>query len=452
MPPPNAPTAHAERSAPTNRPDAYWLPFTATRAFKRRPRMVVAAQGMHYISDDGRRIIDATSGLYCVNAGHCRPPIVSAITESAHDLDYAPAFQHGHPGAFNLAARLAELAPGALDHVFFANSGSEAVDTAMKLALAYHRARGEGHRTRFIGRERGYHGVGFGGMAVGGIPANRKVFGQMLGGCDHLAATYNRERQAFSIGEPEWGGNLADELTRLIALHDASNIAAVIVEPVGGSTGCLPPPKGYLERLREITTAHDIPLIFDEVITAFGRLGHGFAAERYGVVPDLITFAKGVTNGAVPLSGVLVTSDIHDALMQGPEHLPELFHGYTYSGHPLATAAGLATLDVYRDEGLFKRAREHEAEFADVMMTLRSAPNVLDIRPIGMMCGIDLAALDGTPGLRGSKIMDRAFHDIDLYVRVALDTVIVAPPLIAGTDDLCDIRDRLQEVFEAVAA
>lgn len=439
----NDPTANAL--------EPYWMPFTANRAFKQRPRLIAGAAGMHYLTPDGRRIIDATSGLYCVNAGHCHPNVVAAIQNAAARLDYAPAFQFAHPQAFELAGRLAALAPGDLDHVFFGSSGSEAVDTAMKLALSYHRLRGEGHRTRFIGRERGYHGVGFGGTSVGGIPANRKLFGTMLAGIDHLATTYNRERQAFSVGEPEWGGELAEELLRILALADPSNVAAVVIEPVAGSTGCIPPPRGYLERIREITAAHGILLIFDEVITGFGRLGHTFAAERYAIVPDMIAFAKGVTNGAVPLSGVMVRKGIYDAHMTGPVHLPELFHGYTYSAHPLAVAAALATLDVHRDLDLNRRAAALAPRFADVMMSLRPAPGVLDIRPIGLICGIDLAAAGGVFGKRGYDVMERAYHDHDLYIRVAGDTLVVAPPLIASDADLGEIRDKIAAVLERSA-
>lgn len=429
---------------------SYWMPFTANRAFQRRPRMIRGAEGIHYIADDGRRVIDATSGLYCVNAGHGDRHIVAAIQEAAATLDYAPAFQFGHSQAFELASRLTMLAPDGLEHVFFANSGSEAVDTAMKLALAFHRARGEGSRTRFVGRERGYHGVGFGGMAVGGIPGNRKAFGQQLPGVDHLQTTYDRKRQAFSIGEPEWGAELADELERVIALHDASNIAAVIVEPVAGSTGCLPPPKGYLERLCAIAHKHGLLVIFDEVITAFGRLGHAFAAERYGVAPDLICFAKGLTNGAVPMSGVLASKTVHGALMQGPEHLPEFYHGYTYSAHPLASAAALATLDVYRDKALFERAAGLEPNFCETMMGLRDAPMVADIRPIGLMCGIDLEPSPEGAGVRGYEVMQTAFHDHDLYVRVAADTLIVAPPLICEMEDVAEICRRLRAVLDGL--
>ena len=442
-----------EGAMPTDQPnelEPYWMPFTANRAFKARPRMIAGADGMHYIASDGRRVLDATSGLYCVNAGHGRRPIIEAIQRAAATLDYAPAFQFGHPAAFQLASEIALLAPGDLDRVFFASSGSEAVDTALKIALAYWRVRGQGHRTRFIGRERGYHGVGFGGIAVGGMVNNRRAFGQMLPSVDHLQTTYDRDKQAFSSGEPQWGIELLDELERLVAFHDASTIAAVIVEPVAGSTGCLPPPKGYLERLRRITAAHGILLIFDEVITGFGRLGYAFAAERYGVVPDMITFAKGLTNGAVPMSGVVVRKGLFDALMEGPEHVVELFHGYTYSGHPLATAAALATIALYREEQLFERARAHEAGFAERMMSLRSSPHVVDIRPIGLMCGIDLASRPDGAGKRGFDVMDRGFHAHDIYVRVAGDTLVIAPPLIATGDELDDVRNRLSDVLKAV--
>ena len=335
--------------------EAFWIPFTPNRAFKKRPRLVARAKDMHYYTPEGRSILDATAGLWCCNAGHNRDPIVAAIKSQAEELDYAPPFQFAHPKSFQLASRIAELAPGDLDHVFFTNSGSEAVDTALKMALAYWNVSGQGSRTRLVGRERGYHGVGFGGISVGGIVGNRKMFGTLLAGVDHLPATYNREHQAFTRGEPEWGAHLADELERIVALHDASTIAAVIVEPMAGSTGVLPPPKGYLKRLRAICDKYGILLIFDEVITGFGRLGTAFAAERYGVLPDMITFAKGVTSGTVPMGGVLTRKHIHDAFMKGPEHVVEFAHGYTYSAHPLAVAAGIATLDLYRDEGLFER-------------------------------------------------------------------------------------------------
>lgn len=433
-----------------NELESYWLPFTPNRAFKRNPRMFAGAKDMHFTTPDGRKVLDSSSGLFCVNAGHCRPQIVEAIQQSAATLDFAPPFQYGHPQVFELSSRLALMSPGDLNHTLFANSGSEAVETALKVALAYHKARGEGGRTRFIGRERGYHGVNFGGISVGGMVNNRKAFGNMLVGVDHLKTTYNRAEQAFSIAEPEWGGHLADELEHLITLHDASTIAAVIVEPTAGSTGCLPPPKGYLERLRAITEKHGILLIFDEVITGFGRLGYGFAAERYDIVPDMITFAKGVTNGAVPMSGVMVRDDIYDTHMQGPDYLIELFHGYTYSGHPLAVAAGIATLNVYRDEDLFAQARKHEPLFAELMMSLKDAPNVADIRPIGLMCGIDLTPGDGKPGKRGYEAIERMYHDHDLYCRVTMDTLIVAPPLIASQSDLEAVRDKIAAVLHAV--
>lgn len=434
-----------------NELEPYWLPFTPNRSFKKRPRLFSGAKDMHYVTPDGRKVIDGTSGLFCVNAGHTREPIVKAIQQAATQLDFSPPFQYAHPGVFELSSRLTLLAPGDLDYCLFANSGSEAVDTALKVALAYHRNRGEGARTRFIGRERGYHGVGFGGISVGGMVANRKMFGNMLSGIDHLPSTYNRSKQAFSKQEPDWGAETADELTRLIGLHDASTIAAVIVEPVAGSTGCLPPPKGYLEKLRKITADHGILLIFDEVITGFGRLGTCFAAERYNIVPDMITFAKGVTNAAVPMSGVLVRKGIYEAHMNGPEHMVELFHGYTYSGHPLAVAAGLATLDVYRDEGLFERAKALEGKFADAMMSLRSKPNVVDIRPIGLICGIDLEPIAGKPGVRGYDALERMYHEHDLYVRVTADTLVVAPPLIATESDIADITERIAKVLDAVA-
>ncbi len=440
----------APQDTKPNAMDAYWLPFTANRAFKKRPRMLKAAEGLHFTSDDDRQILDASSGLFCVNAGHGRRPVVEAIKAAAERLDFAPPFQYGQPHTFELAERLAVLAPGDLNHVLLANSGSEAVDTALKVALSYFRARGEGHRTRFVGRGRGYHGVGFGGISVGGMVANRKAYGNMLSGVDHLRTTYDREKQAFSVGEPTWGAHLADELVDLIQLHGGDTIAAVIVEPVAGSTGCLPPPAGYLERLRAITEEHGILLIFDEVITGFGRLGHAFAAERYGIVPDMITFAKGVTNGSVPMSGVMVRDAVHEAHMTGPEHLPEMFHGFTYSGHPLAVAAALATLNLYRDEDLFSVAKNKEAVFADLMMSLREHPNVVDIRPIGMMCGIDLAPQDGVLGKRGYRVIEESFHNQDLYVRVTADTLIVAPPLIATEDDLSEIRDRIVRVLSAV--
>src|SRR5690242_9021128 len=412
---PSASPGRAAAAVP-NDLEAYWLPFTPNRAFKASPRLITRAKDMHYYTPDGRAVLDGTAGLWCTNAGHNRDSIVEAIRREAGTLDYAPAFQFAHPKAFELASRVAALAPGDLDHVFFCNSGSEAVDTALKIALAYHNVRGNGSRVRLIGRERGYHGVGFGGVAVGGIVNNRRQFGALFAGVDHLITIYNREKQAFSIGEPEWGAHLADDLDRLVGLHDASTIAAVIVEPVAASTGVLPPPKGYLERLRAICDKHGILLVFDEVITGYGRLGYPFAAERYGVIPDMITFAKGVTSGAVPMGGVIVRKGIYDAFMQGPEHVIELFHGYTYSAHPLACAAGLATLNVYREEGLFERARKLEAPWAKAAMGLKGLPNVLDIRCVGLTAGIDLASRPGEVGKRAYDAMDKAFHELDLVV------------------------------------
>src|SRR5437016_6480111 len=418
-----SPTRASQTVAVPNDLESYWIPFTPNRAFKAAPRLIARAKDMHYYTPEGRAVLDGTAGLWCTNAGHNRDPIVAAIQRQAAELDYAPAFQFSHPQAFELASRIAALAPGDLNRVFFCNSGSEAVDTALKIALAYHNIRGEGSRTRLIGRERGYHGVGFGGISVGGIVNNRKFFGTLLAGVDHLPATYSREHQAFSKGEPEWGAHLADDLDRIVALHDASTIAAVIVEPMAGSTGVLPPPKGYLQRLRALCDRHGILLILDEVITGFGRLGYAFAAERYAIEPDMIVFAKGVTSGAVPMAGVVVRDAIYDAFMRGPEHAIELFHGYTYSAHPLACAAGVATLDLYRAEGLFERARALEPFWADAAMTLRGLPGVLDIRTVGLTAGIDLASRPDAFGRRAYEAMQRAFHDESLVIRITGDTI-----------------------------
>ena len=431
--------------------EPFWIPFTPNRDFKKTPRMIARAKDMHYYTPEGRAVLDACAGLWCTNAGHNREPIVAAIQAQAAELDYAPAFQFSHPKAFELAARVAALAPGDLDHVFFCNSGSEAVDTALKIALAYHNVRGQGARTRLIGRERGYHGVGFGGISVGGIVNNRKFFGSLLAGVDHLPSTYNREQQAFSKGEPDWGAHLADDLERIVTLHDASTVAAVIVEPMAGSTGVLPSPKGYLPRLRAICDKHGILLIFDEVITGFGRLGHAFAAERYGVIPDMICFAKGITSGSVPMGGVIARKGIYDAFMQGPEHVVELFHGYTYSAHPLACAAGLATLDLYRDENLFERAKKLEPIWADAAMTLKGLPNVLDIRCVGLTAGIDLASKPGAVGKRGYDSMTRAFHENDIMIRSVGDTLAVTPPLIVSETQIGEIFDKLATIIRAAA-
>ena len=431
--------------------EPYWMPFTANRAFKARPRMIASARDMHYITSDGRKVIDGSAGLWCTNAGHNRDSIVAAIQAQAAELDYAPAFQFSHPKAFELASRVAALAPGDLDHVFFCNSGSEAVDTALKIALAFHNVQGRGSRARLIGRERGYHGVGFGGVAVGGIVNNRKQFGTLVAGVDHLPMTYNRAEQAFSIGEPEWGAHLADALDGLVALHDASTIAAVIVEPVAASTGVLAPPKGYLQRLRAICDKHGILLIFDEVITGFGRMGAAFAAERYGVVPDMITFAKGITSGSVPMGGVLVRKGIYDAFMQGPAHVIELFHGYTYSAHPLACAAGLATLDLYRDEDLFARAKKLEPLWAQAAMGLKGLPNVLDIRPVGMTVGIDLASKPDGVGKRGMEALDLGFFEHDIMFRAVGDTLAMSPPLIVSEAQIGEMFDKLGKIIKQVA-
>ena len=431
--------------------EAFWIPFTPNRAFKARPRMIARAEGMYYYTPEGKPIIDSAAGLWCVNAGHGREHIVKAIQAQAAELDYSPNFQFGHPKVFELSSRLASLAPADLDYVFFANSGSEAADTALKIAIAYHHARGEAGRTRLIGRERGYHGVGFGGISVGGMVGNRRTFGQMLGGVDHLPHTYNRSEQAFTKGEPEWGGHLADELERIVALHDPSTIAAVMVEPMAGSTGVLPPPKGYLKRLREICDKYGILLIFDEVITGFGRLGHAFAAERFGVIPDILTFAKGVTNGVVPMGGVIARKHVYQAFMKGPEHVAELFHGYTYSGHPLACAASLATLDVYRDEKLFEKAKALEPRWMDAVMTLRGEPNVLDIRAIGVTAAIDLASKPDAVGRRAYDAMDKGFFDHAIMLRITADTIALTPPLIATDAEIDEVIEKTRLAIRAAA-
>lgn len=433
--------------------DALWMPFTANRAFKKRPRLVARASGKHYYTPDGRPVLDGVAGLWCCNGGHNRETITEAIRKQAGELDFAPSFQFGHPRAFECATRLADLAPDGLTRVFFANSGSEAVDTALKIALAYHLKRGQGGRTRLIGREKAYHGVGFGGISVGGIVTNRKWFGTALGGTDHLPHTYNREAQAFSKGEPEWGAHLADELERLVALHDASTIAAVIVEPMSGAAGVLPPPKGYLQKLRALCDKHGILLIFDEVITGFGRMGHAFAAQRYGVVPDMITFAKGCTSGTVPMGGVLVSEAIHATFMDtgGPEHMVELFHGYTYSAHPLAVAACIATLDLYRDEGLFEKARLLEPHWTNAIMGLKDLGLVEDIRAVGMVAGIDLTPIKDTPGLRGYQALEHAFHEEGLMLRVAGDTLVLSPPLVIDEDDVASIAQKVRATVQALS-
>ena len=427
-----------------NNLEAFWMPFSDNRYFKSNPRMMARAEGMSYFTQDGREILDGTAGLWCCNAGHGRKKISEAVAKQIQQMDYAPAFQMGHPAAFELASRLTNLAPGDLDHVFFTNSGSESVDTALKIALAYHRVKGQGARTRLIGRERGYHGVGFGGISVGGIVNNRKFFGPLLNGVDHLPHTHSLADMAFSRGQPGWGAHLAEDLERLVALHDASTIAAVIVEPVAGSTGVLIPPQGYLERLRAICDRHGILLIFDEVITGYGRTGAPFAFQRLGVTPDLVTTAKGLTNGTVPMGAVLCRPGIYETFMQGPPAAIELFHGYTYSGHPLACAAGLATLDVYAEEKLLTRARELEDDFATALHDLRGLPNVVDIRNLGLVGAVELAPRPGAPGARASEAFLECYRR-GLLVRYTGDTLAFSPPLVIS-------RAQIGEIFTTVRA
>ena len=437
-----------DRKPAPNDLSAFWMPFTANRQFKSNPRMFVGAKDMHYTTADGRQVLDGTAGLWCCNAGHCRPKINEAIASQAATLDYAPAFQMGHPAAFELANRLIDIAPENMEHVFFTNSGSESVDTALKIALAYHRVRGEGTRTRFIGRERGYHGVGFGGISVGGIVNNRRFFGTALGGVDHLPHTHLPEN-AFSKGLPEHGANLADSLEGLVTLHGAENIAAVIVEPMAGSTGVLMPPKGYLEKLRAITAKHGILLIFDEVITGFGRLGAPFASQYFNVLPDMITCAKGLTNGVIPMGGVMVTGAIHDAFMNGPEHAIELFHGYTYSGNPVASAAGLATLDTYAEEGLFERAATLAPKWEAALHSLKGLPHVTDIRNLGLVGAVELETIPGQPGKRGFDAFLKAY-DAGILIRVTGDIIALSPPLIVSEAQIDELVGKLAEVLKAV--
>jgi beta-alanine--pyruvate transaminase len=427
--------------------ESYWMPFTANRQFKAHPRILVGAEGMHYTSVDGRRILDGTAGLWCVNCGHGRREIADAVHRQALSLDYAPAFQMGHPAVFEAASRVAALSPADLDRVFFCNSGSEAVDTALKIAIAYHRVRGEGQRTRLIGRERGYHGVGFGGISVGGISVNRRFFGSLLPGTDHLPTTHAPQHQAFSRGQPEWGAHLADELERIVALHDASTIAAVIVEPMAGSTGVLVPPKGYLERLKAICDKHGLLLIFDEVITGFGRLGSAFAAERFGVVPDMMTCAKGLTNGTVPMAGVIVRRPIYDAFMQGPELAVELPHGYTYSGHPLAAAAALAALDIYKSEDLFQRAKGLESYWEDGVHSLKGLPHVVDLRNIGLVAGIELETIAGKPAARAFDVFLKCLER-GLLIRTTGDIIALSPPLIIEKKQIDELFGILSGVLK----
>ena len=428
--------------------DAFWMPFTANRQFKAKPRIFASARDMHFITDDGREVLDGIAGLWCVNAGHGRKKIVEAIQQQAGVLDYAPPFQMGHPLPFKVATRLKQLLPGDLDHAFFTNSGSEAVDTALKIALAYHRARGEGQRRWLIGRERGYHGGNFGGVSVGGMPANRKAFGSLLPTVDHLQATHNLEHNSFSRGQPAWGAHLADELEqRIIPLHDASNIAAVIVEPLAGSAGVLVPPQGYLERLRQICDKHGILLIFDEVITGFGRLGASFACEKLGVIPDLICLAKGLTNGSVPMGAVMVRKGIYDGMLAAaPENTIELFHGYTYSGHPLACAAALASLDVFEEEQLFKRAGDLAPYFEDAVHSLRELPHVIDVRNMGMVAGIELESIPGKPTARAFEVFQRCYEK-GVLIRTTGDIIALSPPLIISKPQIDELIGTLGGVL-----
>jgi beta-alanine--pyruvate transaminase len=426
--------------------DAYWMPFTANRQFKKSPRLLAKAKGMFFWTPEGREILDGAAGLWCVNAGHARPKIVQAIAAQAAELDFAPSFQMAHPKAFELADELTKIAPAGLSKVFYTNSGSEAVETALKMAIAYHRVRGDGSRTRLIGRERGYHGVNFGGISVGGIVANRKMFGTLLGGVDHMRHTHDLARNAFSRGVPAHGAELADDLERMVALHDASTIAAVIVEPVAGSTGVLLPPKGYLQRLREICDKHGILLIFDEVITGFGRLGAPFAATHFGVTPDLMTVAKGITNGCVPMGAVFARQHIHDAFMNGPEHLIEFFHGYTYSAHPLACAAALGTLDTYAEDGLLTRAATMAPVFESALHSLQGAPHVIDVRNIGLVGGIELAPITGQPGKRAFDVF-LACWERGVLIRTTGDTIALSPPLIIESGHIEQIVATIRDVL-----
>jgi beta-alanine--pyruvate transaminase len=427
---------------------SYWMPFTGNRYFKEHPRLITGAKGMYCRSHDGRQLLDVVAGLWCCNAGHCHPKIVEAIQKQAAELDYAMAFQLGHPIAFELANKLTDMAPEGMDYAFFVNSGSEAVDTALKMALAYHRLRGDGQRTRLIGRERGYHGVGFGGISVGGISPNRKMFGSMLPGVDHLPHTHDLEHNAWSRGLPQWGAHLADELENIVALHDASTIAAVVVEPIAGSGGVLLPPEGYLQRLRDICDKHGILLIFDEVICAFGRTGDAFAASRFGVMPDLITTAKGLTSGTVPMGAVLAKADIYDTFMSGPEGAIEFFHGYTYSGHPLAAAAGCATLDVYVQEGLFERARSMEGKLEDALHRLKGEPNVIDVRNFGLIGAVELAPIDGKPTARAMQVF-RECYDNGLIIRTTGDTLAFSPPLIIDEKQIEQMVETVRQSLRA---
>ncbi len=444
-------TLAASRAAPTGSTpqsmDAFWMPFTANRQFKQAPRLLAKAEGMHYWTPEGRQILDGIAGLWCVNAGHARPKIVEAIQQQAAEMDFAPPFNMAHPKAFELAERLVELTPAGLNKVFFTNSGSEAVETALKMAIGYHRARGDSARTRLIGRERGYHGVNFGGITVGGIVGNRKSFGPLLPGADHIRHTHDLSKNAYSRGVPEHGAELADDLERLVALHDASTIAAVIVEPVAGSTGVLLPPKGYLKRLREICDKHGILLIFDEVITGFGRLGSPFAAQHFDVTPDLMTVAKGITNGCVPMGAVFATQAIHDAFMTGPEHLIEFPHGYTYSSHPLACAAALGTLDTYAEDGLLTRGATMAPVFESALHSLKGVPHVIDVRNIGLVGGIELQPIAGQPGKRAFDAFLECWER-GVLIRTTGDTIALSPPLIVENSHIDQMVSTIADVLK----
>jgi beta-alanine--pyruvate transaminase len=445
------PEDFAPRALTREELDAHWMPFTSNRHFKANPRILSHARGVHYWTADGRQILDGVAGLWCVNAGHGRREISQAVAHSLEQMDFAPPFQMGHPQAFDLANRLRQIAPAGLGHVFFVNSGSEAVETALKIALQYQRLKGEASRTRLIGRERGYHGVNLGGTTVGGMVANRKAWATaMVPGVDHLPHTHNLAKNAFSKGLPEHGAELANELERLVGLHDASTIAAVIVEPIAGSTGVLPPPKGYLQRLREICTKHGILLIFDEVITGFGRTGSAFAAQEFGVMPDIITCAKGLTNGSVPMGAVIVKKEIHDAFMVGPEAAIELFHGYTYSCHPTACAAGIASLDIYEREGIFQRVKEIAPYWEKAVHSLRGAPHVIDIRNYGLVAGIEYEPIAGAPGKRGFDVFLKAF-EAGILVRAAGDITALSPPLIIERNQIDQLIETLGKVLKAAA-
>ena len=434
-----------------NRPDlsAFWMPFTANRQYKDAPRLLVEASGMYYRTVDGDSVLDGTAGLWCCNLGHAREEITEAVARQLATLDFAPTFQMGHPLPFRLAAALAEFAPPGLDRIFFTNSGSESVDTALKMALAYHRARGEGQRVRLIGREKGYHGVGFGGISVGGLVNNRRTY-LTLPGADHIAHTFDLESNAFSRGLPDHGAEKADEFERLVALHGAETIAAVIVEPVAGSAGVLPPPKGYLERLRALCDRHGILLIFDEVITGFGRLGEPFGAQALGVTPDIMTTAKGITNGALPMGAVFAHRKVHDAIVQGPPAAIEFFHGYTYSGHPVACAAALASLEVYRRDGLFTRVKSLASHWEDGIHALRAKPNVIDIRNIGLMGAVELAPRPDAPGARGYEVLVKALK-AGLLIRATGDIIALSPPLIISEDEIGKLFDILGGVLDDLA-